>query len=126
MGSSPLVINEIDAGAEFLKRLSVFRPVKAACWLQEAENEERYLYSAIDGLTDDNSDIAYIEVLRIANQMKDLYIDPFRVKLIGVDHPVAKAVLEIYRRYAGRVPTRLNGRVFAGMAVADVYIYPPP
>jgi len=64
-------------------------------------------------------------VLRITQQMKDHYIDPFRVKVIGADHPVAQSVLEIYKRYPGRVPTRVNGSLFGGMAVAEVYIYPP-
>jgi len=125
MDTSPLVRDEIDAGTEFLKQLSAFMPVIAACWLREAENEERYLYAALDGLTDDNFDIAYGEVLRITGVMKDGYIDPFRVKLIGRDHSVAKAVIDIYRRYSGRIPSTVNGRVFAGMAVSEVYIYPP-
>jgi len=117
-------MDEIDAGAEFLKRLNAYRPVKAACWLRRSEEEERYLYVALDGLTDENSDIAYGEVLRIAGEMKDQFIDPFRVKVITPEHSVAKAVAEIYRRFPGRIPTRFNGRVFAGMAVAEVYIYP--
>jgi hypothetical protein len=124
MDTSALVTDEIDAGAEFLKRLNTYQPVQAACWLRAAESEERYLYVALDGLTVANSDIAYREVLRIAGEMKDHYIDPFRVKLIDTEHPVAKAVMEIYRRYPGRIPTRFTGRVFAGMAVAEVYVYP--
>jgi hypothetical protein len=124
MDTSALVMDEIEAGAEFLKRLNAFQPVKAACWLREAESEERYLYAALDGLTVENSDLAYGEVLRIAGEMKDRYIDPFRVKLIDTEHPVAKAVMEIYRRYPGRIPTRFNGRIFAGLAVAEVYVYP--
>jgi hypothetical protein len=125
MDPSPLVTDEIDAGAEFLQRLHASRPVTAACWLREADDEERYLYAAIDGLTVDNSGAAYVEVLRIANAMKDHYIDPFRVKLIGPDHPVAQAVRDVYLRYPGRIPTRFPGRVFAGGTAAEVYIYPP-
>jgi hypothetical protein len=125
MDTSPLVMDEIDAGKEFLMRLNTYQPVTAACWLREAENEERYLYVALDGLTDDNSDIAYGEVLRITREMKDRYIDPFRVKLIDADHPIATAIQQIHQRYPGRIPTRFNGRVFAGMAVTEVYIYPP-
>jgi hypothetical protein len=41
MATSPLVMEEIDAGEEFLRRLDAYRPAKAACWLREAENEER-------------------------------------------------------------------------------------
>ena len=108
MDTSPLVRDEIEAGAVFLQKLNEVRPVVAACWLREAENEERYLYAALDGLTDDDFDIAYSEVSRIVKTMKDDYIDPFRVKLIGKDHSVAKAVIEIYQRYSGRIPTELT------------------
>jgi hypothetical protein len=124
MDTSPLVMDEIDAGADFLKRLHAFRPVTAACWLRNSDNEERYLYAGLDGLTVENTDIAYREVLRITQEMTDRYIDPFRVKLISPDHPVAKAIAEIYRKYPRRIRTGFNGRVFAGMAPAEVYIYP--
>jgi hypothetical protein len=46
------------------------------------------------------------------------------VKLISPGHRVAIAILDIYGQYPGRIPTRFNGHVFAGMAVAEVYIYP--
>jgi len=125
MDKAPLVIDEIDAGKEFIKRLHVFQPVRAACWLREAEDgEQRYLYVALDGLTATNSDVAYGKVSRITGEMKDHYIDPFRVKLIAVDDPIAKAVLDIYRRFPGRIPAKYDGSVFAAMAVAEVYIYP--
>lgn len=124
MNTSPLVRDEIEAGAEFLKGLNAYRSVKAACWLRKSEDEERYLYVALEGLTASNTDIAYVEVLRIAKGMADQYIDPFRVKLISPDHRIAKAILDIYRRYPGRTPTHYDGRVFAGMSVAEVYIYP--
>ena len=34
MDTSPLVMEEVDAGAAFLERLHAYRPVKAACWLR--------------------------------------------------------------------------------------------
>lgn len=124
MDTSPLVTDEIDAGAEFLERIDAWRPVKAACWLRRSEDEERYLYVALDGLTDENTDIAYSEVLRIAGEMRGRFIDPFRVKVIPPEHPVAKEVAAIYSRFPGRIPTRFSGRVFAGGAVSEAYIYP--
>ena len=118
-------MEEVDAGTEFLERLHAYRPVKAACWLRVAEDEERYLYVALGGLTEENSDVAYDEVLRITGEMNGHYIDPFRVKLIPPTDRVADATIDIYKRFPGRIPTRFNGRVFAGMAVAEAYIYPP-
>ncbi len=125
MDTSPLVTDEINAGAEFLKQLHNYQPVMAGCWLRETEDEERYLYAVLDGLTDNKTGNAYLEVLRVTQQMKDHYIDPFRVKVIGNDHPIAKALAEHYRRYPGPIPTRPSGRVFAGSGFVEVYIYPP-
>jgi hypothetical protein len=65
------------------------------------------------------------EVSRIADEMKDHYIDPFRVKIIGSTNPIAKAVMEIYRQYPGRVPPRFDGSAFGGIGAAELYIYPP-
>jgi hypothetical protein len=126
MDTSPLVIDEISAGEEFLNRLNAHQRVVAACWLRSGENEERYLYVSLDGLTATNSSAAYRDVLRIAGEMTDHYLDPFRVKLISADDPVAKAILDVYDRYPARIPTVMNRRVFAGRAVTEVYIYPPP
>ncbi len=124
MDPAPLVMCEIDAGEEFIKRLSAYQPVRAACWLRPTEDSERYLYVALEGLTDENIDAGYKEVLRVTREMKDHYIDPFRVRLIRTDHPVAKAILDIYRRFPGPVPTRPGGSSLGGMPVTEAYIYP--
>ena len=117
-------MEEIGAGTEFLSRLNDYHPVRAACWLREQEDEERYLYVALDGLSNANVDVAYGEILGITGSMKDHYLDPFRVKLISTEDSVARAVQDVYRRYPGRIPASYSGRVFAGRAVAEVYIYP--
>lgn len=123
MVTSPLVTDTIAAGAEFLEHLHAYRPVKAACWLREGEDEERYLYVALDGLTTDSIDAAYLEVLRITQAMKNYYLDPFRVKLISTSDPIAQAVMDLHRRFPGRIPPPVFSRVFAGTAVEDVYVY---
>jgi hypothetical protein len=126
MDKTPLVMDEIEAGKELIKRMDAYQPVKAAWWMRPAEDGERYLHVALDGLTVDNTDAAYREVLRIANEMPDHYIDPFRVKLVSTNDPAARAVLDIYRSYSGRkIPTRVNDSVLGG-EVAEVYLYPPP
>jgi hypothetical protein len=124
MDQTPLVIDEIEAGAEFIKRLNVGWPVQAACWLRE-EERFRYLYVALDGLNETNTGEAYREVRRLSQEMKEYYIDPFRVKLIRLDHPIARALLDIYQRFAGRRPPYSDGPIFAGKAVVETYIYPP-
>ena len=82
------------------------------------------LYVASDQISDQNFDVAYGEVLRLAGKMQDPDFDAFRVKLIGGDNPLARAALDIYQRYPAKVPTWFNGKNFGGMSVERVYIYP--
>jgi hypothetical protein len=124
MDQGPLVIDQIDAGARFLGEFQKYAPVRAAFWLKESDEGEWSLYVASDKITDDNFDEGYGEVLRIAGMLRDTPFDPFEVKLIGVDDPLAKAALDIHRRHPGRVATRFHGKVFGGLPVDEVYIYP--
>ena len=125
MDQAALVMDEIAAGKEFLKQLDAYQPVKAACWLRSDEGGGRYLYVALDGLTEEKKDAAYGEVGRIARAMTDHDIDYFRVRLIGTTDPIAKAVMDIYRRFPGRNPTRFAGSALGNIPLAEVYIYPP-
>ena len=123
MDTKTLVNEDIEAGAEFLRRLDACRPVKLACWLRVEEDDLRYLTVALEGLTTLNSGVAYDDVLRITQEMKDHYIDPFRINLIGTDDPIAKSITDIYKRYPGPLPTRLDGQIIGRMAVAEAYVY---
>jgi hypothetical protein len=124
MDKAPLVIDEIEAGAAFVKRMDEYEPVKAAYWLRSDEEGERYLHVAIEGLDEYKTDRLYGEVRRITGDMKDQYLDPFRVKVVSTNDPIAKAVMDIYRRFPDRAPPRFTGAVLGGVAVAEVYIYP--
>src|SRR3954471_24639647 len=111
MDQGPLVIDQIDAGARFLGAFQKYTPVQAAFWLKEGDEGGWSLYVASDKITDDNFDVAYGEVLRIAGEPRHPPFDPFQVKLIGADDPLAKAALDTQRRYPGRVATGLHGKV---------------
>ena len=124
MDQGALVIDQIDAGARFLDEFKKYIPVTTAFWLKESDEGEWSLYIASDKITDDNFDVAYGEVLRIAGKLRDPLFDPFQVKLIGADDPLAAAALDITRRYPGPVATRFHGRVFGGLPVEEVYVYP--
>jgi hypothetical protein len=125
MDQAPLVIDDIEAGKAFVERLHSYARVAAAWWMRDDEGGPRFLYVAIDGLQPGGAGPVYREVRRVTQEMQDHYIDPFRVKVIGMDDPVAKAVVDLYRRFPGRTP-RFDGRSLGGVGVADVYIYPPP
>ncbi len=126
MDSGPLVSEQIEAGARFLSEFHKYLPVQAAFWLKEAEEGAWDLYVVSDQITDDNIDVAYGEVLRIAGAIQEPWFDPFQVKLLGQEDPLAKAVLDVQRRYPGRTPIRLHARPFGGVSVEEVYVYPSP
>lgn len=126
MDQGPLVIEEIDAGAEFAREFDRYEPVKAAFWLKASDEDQRYLYLASDRIDDTNFDVAYGEVLRLANLFPSPYLDPFRVRVIGGGKPLARAAADLNNRFPGWMPIRLGGQSFGGIFVDDVYIYPSP
>ena len=126
MDHGPLVIEEIDAGAELARQFHGYEPLKAVFWAKAANETLRYLYIASDRIDDSNFDAAYGEVLRLADKLRSPYLDPFRVKLINAETPLAKAVAEIQGRFPGHMATRLGERSFGGISVDDAYIYPNP
>jgi hypothetical protein len=124
MDQRPLVNEETVAGEELVRRLDKFTPVQAAFWIKESEEGPWYLYIASDQIDDGNLRAAYGEVLRLAGEMANPDLDPFQVKLISTSDPLAQAVLNIHRRYPGRMATRFGGKNFGGMSVEGGYIYP--
>jgi hypothetical protein len=126
MDQETLVKEQIDAGARFLREFDKYAPVRVAFWLKERDRRFRHLYVVSDEITDDNFDVAYGEVVRLLGQMRDPYLDFSRVKVRGVDDPLAKDALEMRRRYPGEVPIRLHDTYFGRSGAEEVYIYPIP
>jgi hypothetical protein len=121
MDQSPLVSEETAAGAELIQALDKAYPVKAAFWLK-ASDDYRYLYIASDAIDHSNVGTAYGEMLRLVHHLPIPYLDPFRVKLIAGSDPLALAAVQ--KRSAGRFRTRVDGGMFGGLSVDDVFIYP--
>jgi hypothetical protein len=126
MDYGPLVIEEIEAGEELIREFDKFMPVKAAVWLKEMDAGLRSLYIASDQIDGTTLGQGYGEILRIADAMNTPYLNPFRVKLIGGDHPLAQAVSSLHQRYPGAPAIRLGETFFGNLNTEDVYIYPTP
>jgi len=118
-------MDQIEAGKAFIERLQNYAPVAAAWWMRDEEGGPRFLCVAIDGLQPGGNGPVYDQVYRVTQEMRDHYIDPFRVKVVGMYDPVAKAVVDLYRRFPGRA-LPLDGRSLGGVGVAEIYIYLPP
>src|ERR1700730_7634524 len=126
MDPGPLVAEQIEAGAKFLAEFAKSYPLQEAFWLKDSEEGGWFLYVASDQITDENFDVAYGEVVRIAGTQQDPWFDPFQLKVIGADDPLAKATVEVRSRYPAPKPIRLQSRTFGGVAVEAVYLYPSP
>jgi hypothetical protein len=124
MDTNPLVTEEIDTGAELVARFRQSVPVEAAFWVNPSDDGRWALYIASPEFNNANYDLGYREILRLVQEMRTPYIDPFKVRLIGTDDPLAEAAEEINRRFPGPVPTRLRGKNFGGFPVEEAYIYP--
>ena len=126
MGQGPLVAEQIDAGAKFLKLFEAYKPIVAAFWLQESEGGSLWLYVATDPLKDEAISHGYTEVGRLQDKVQDPNFDIFQVKLISSKHPLAKAAREVYRGRPWKIATRIRDQIFGGKSTDEVYIYPPP
>ncbi len=62
---------------------------------------------------------------RAIDDMNDPNLDTFRVNAVGLDNPVAKAVIAIQDQYPGKMPVRYRDKYYGG-PVDEIYIYPPP
>lgn len=124
MDHGPLVMDEIEAGANLIRRVTPSIPLKAAFWLKTSEEDFRYLYLASDQVDEANFGQAVDQLLRIVRQRPSLFLDPFRVNLIGGDHRFAMAAAEINQQWPSKIGTRLGSQPFGGSFVIDGYIYP--
>src|SRR5262245_36303970 len=124
MDTNPLVTEEIEAGVELIQRFQDSMPVEAAFWLNPAEEGRWALYIVLPKIDVADYDRGFAEILRLVREMQTPYIDPFQVRLIGSDDPLAKAAIEVNRKYPGPMPTRFRGKDFGGVPVEEVYIYP--
>lgn len=125
MDQELLVEQQIEAGAKFLAEFDKYAPVKIAFWSQKDADALWYLHVASEKIDDTNRRDAYGEVSRIVRAIQDPHLDRFRVKLIGADDPVARAVFDRQSRFpAYRLPTHYRGFELAHLGIKEAYIYP--
>jgi hypothetical protein len=73
MDQGPLVIEEIEVGEHLLREFENYAPIMVAFWMRAGDEEQRYLYIASDRIDATNFDVAYGEVLRIAERIRSPY-----------------------------------------------------
>jgi hypothetical protein len=126
MDPRPLVTEQVEAGAEFVRRFSRFAPIQAAFWLNPSEGGRWRLYLVSDQATAENIRTGYLAVFRLLDEMNTLYPEWNQVRLLRTDEPLARAVLDLYRRYPTLPwPHRYRGPGLGDIGVEEAYIYPP-
>jgi hypothetical protein len=126
MDQEPLVREQIDAARKFLDELEKHLLIQAAFWLKADEDSRWRLYVATDRVINGSTAAIYDLVGKVSDTIDDPNFDQFRVKPIGIKDPLARAALEMYRRYPTRIPIFRWGEPFGKTQAQGLYLYPPP
>ena len=98
--------------------------VKAAFWLYTTEADQWFLYLVSDLVDQKGITEAYKGAYKAMRRMSGLWINPFEVKLVSPDDPVAKAVVEFLSKQRAPLPTRVRGMNLGHVYIESAYIYP--
>ena len=126
MGPVALVTNEIEDGEKLIERLVQDGvKVKAAAWIKREEDFRWRLYLALPGVERKGSADAYQRIGEILRQMpQPILIESGETKIIDAKDPLAVAVAEYERKYAGRGLLRYKGDRLGSEYIEGAYIYP--
>lgn len=121
----PLVREEIDAGAELIKRLGADQtPVRVAFWLKPTDEPRWYLYLAADWVPHRSSTAGYKVVQKIVRAMDNEYLDLFKTKVISMNDPLTIAAQQFHQDYPSKSPSWYGNSEFGSELVDKVYLYP--
>jgi hypothetical protein len=125
MGQKTLVREEIDAGAELVRKFNEYAPVCAAFWMRMDEDSPQYLYISSEKFSEGSIKSALRELSRIADEMHNPNLSVYRVRVLRPDDPMIRDVRAVYNRYPGStVAIHFDGNYLGNTPVDDAYIYP--
>jgi hypothetical protein len=124
MDQATLVDHQIDDVPRLIDQLRKDNiDVQAAFWYYRSEADQWYLYLVSD-LVDQKGYIeAYKAVLKVMEQLPDLWTHWREVKLIGPDDPLEKAVIDFRSKQRSPLPARVRGTNLGKIYIEDAYIY---
>ena len=126
MDQGSLVENQIKDGARIVEalRASGF-DVVAAWWMKETEEGLWFLYVASKEVDEKGIKAAYHAIHIVMRDLGELWVDRFKVKMVGPENLITKDVLNILAHSSGRLPPRFGGRKLGNVTIDGSYIYPP-
>lgn len=119
-----LLVEQKDAGRDFVVEFDKSYPVDVAFWLLPEESDRWKLYVASDAIRDDNQKATYRKVLDLIGTTNP-WLDPVQVSLLNSHVPLAQRAIQLRDQYAARFPTHYGAKVLAGMPVQGTYFYQP-
>jgi hypothetical protein len=114
-GGKALVDSLQDAGFD----------VTVSGWTETSEEGDWYLYIASKDVDDRGLAGAYQTVYITIRANPEFGIDPFEVKLIGQNNPIATDLLAIRGASGTRIATRSRRPKLGHMSVEETYVYAP-
>ena len=126
MDQATLVEHQIDDVPRLIERLNGDGfDAKAAFWLYTSEADQWFLYLVSDVVDQKGETEAYKIVYRALRRLTNASVNPFEVKLVGLDDPYAKAVIDFLSKRHAPVPSRLRSTRLGDVYLERAYIYPP-
>lgn len=124
MGQGTLVETQIDGGKALVETLrNGGFDVAVSGWTKSSEEGDWYLYIATREVDDRGLGDAYQTIYTTIQSHPELAIDPFDVKLIGPQNPIAKDLLDIRGTGAAPLATRSRRPKLGHMSVEETYVY---
>jgi len=125
MDQATLVEHQIDDVPRLIEQLKHDSfDVKAAFWLYTSEADQWFLYLVSDVVGQKGITEAYKAVYKVMRGLTDLWINPFEVKLVGPDDPIAKAVMIFLTKQHAPLPMRVRGTNLGDIYIENAYVYP--
>jgi hypothetical protein len=138
MDKDTVVSEQTESGERLIKALAIEGfDVRVAFWAKPTDEGKWFLYLACAMVDDKGPAVAYRLVHGILRKMPDLWIDPFEIRVVGLNDSLTEAALAITlpkvpnSPYAARNPqshrgmTWFSGSTLGGVSIDGAYIYPP-
>jgi hypothetical protein len=137
MDQDAMVSEQTESGKRLIKALAAAGfDVQIAFWAKPTEDDTWYLYLASPYRDNMGPFMAYRFLLDLLEQTPDLWIDPFEVKVLGMNDSLTQAALAAAKSAANRMSgtrntqpnprmIRVGRSVLGGLSIDEAYIYPP-
>jgi hypothetical protein len=117
---------QIDGGKALVEALrDAGFDVTVSGWTKPTEEGDWCLYIASKVVDDHGITDAYRRVYITLQANPEIGVDPFDVKLINPQHPIAQDLLEIRGAGSARMITRSRRPRLGHMSVEETYVYAP-